>query len=120
MYYSEYPFVREAVAAGTRGTHNRTGVSFNRGHGALWAQKSWRSLGSATAHDAADVMFAYSALTALQNDTTKVGATRWALNVHEKRETICFRNARSDCFGESARNTIVSAPEPSSESLSIE
>ena len=31
-YYSEYPFVREAVAGATRGTQNHTGVSFNRGY----------------------------------------------------------------------------------------
>ena len=31
--YSEYTFVREAVAGGTpRGTQDRTGVSFNRGY----------------------------------------------------------------------------------------
>ena len=31
-YCSEHLFVREAVAGGTRGTRNYTGLSFNRGH----------------------------------------------------------------------------------------
>ena len=31
-YHSEYQFVREVVAGGTRSTQNRVGVSFYRGH----------------------------------------------------------------------------------------
>ena len=34
-YRSEYPFVCDVAPGGTRGTQNRTGVSFNRGYGLI-------------------------------------------------------------------------------------
>ena len=75
-YCSDYPLVGESVAAGTRGTQNRTGVSFKRG--CELSSMGRPSLPQVRGGDARDVLHVSSALRRLKTCMASMGSLSFA------------------------------------------